>query len=64
MFTSSLHTEFLVIILDCFDNRSCGRLLSEVFERKADYLIITTTSEKIIALLHQKYKKYMKYCAN
>ena len=54
MFTSSLHTEFLVIILDCFDNRSCGRLLSEVFERKADYLIITTTSEKIIALLHQE----------
>ena len=35
---------------------SCRRLLSEVFQRKADYFILTTTSQKTIqltkALLH------------
>ena len=52
MFTSSLflkppiQTEFLVIIFDRPENRLYGRLLSEVFERKADYFILTTTSEK------------------
>ena len=30
--------------------RSCGRLLSEVFQRKVDYFILTTTSEKTIQL--------------
>ena len=61
MFTSSLflkppiQTEFLVIIFDRPENLSYGRLLSEVFERKADYFILTTTSEKkTIALLHQE----------
>ena len=36
--------------------RSCRRMLSEVFQRKADYFILTTTSQKTIqltkALLH------------
>ena len=50
------------MIFDRAENRSCGRLLSEVFERKADYFLLTTTSEKTIALLYQEYKKYMKYC--
>ena len=61
MFTSSLflkptiQTEFLVIVFDRPENRSCGRLLFEVFKRKADYFILTTTSEKkTIALLHQE----------
>ena len=64
-FTSSLfliiriYTELIVIIVfDRAENRprSCGRLLSEVFQRKADYFIVTT-SEKTIhltaALLHR-----------
>ena len=38
MFTSSLHREFLVIIFDRFNKRSCGKLLSEVFQRNSDYL--------------------------
>ena len=42
------------MIFDRAENRSCGRLLSEVFERKADYFMLTTTSEKTIALLHQE----------
>ena len=52
MFTSSLflkptiQTEFLVIVFDRPENRSDGRLLFEVFKRKADYFILTTTSEK------------------
>ena len=59
MSTSSLflipriHTEFLVIIFDrakkpLVDARvgDSRRLLSEVFERKADYFMLTTSSEK------------------
>ena len=46
MFTSPIPTEVLVVIFDRPENRSYGRLLSEVFERKADYFILTTTSEK------------------
>ena len=41
------------------------RLLSEVFERKADYFILTTSSEKKLLLnCIKKRKKYMKYCEN
>ena len=41
-----------------------GRLLSEVFERKADYFILATSSKKTIPLRHQEWKKYMKCCEN
>ena len=34
-----------------------GRLLSEVFERKADYFILTTSSKKTIGLMDQERKK-------
>ena len=44
------------LILRIYIQSSCGRLLSEVFQRKANYFILTTTSEKTIqlttALLH------------
>ena len=33
-----------------------GRLLSEVFERKADYVILRISSKKTIALIHQEWK--------
>ena len=61
MFTSSLSLNtsntcrvFGNYSVDREENRSCGKLLSEVFKRKADYFILTTTSEKTIALLHQE----------
>ena len=41
-----------------------GRLLPEVFERKADYFILKTSSKKTIALLHQEWKKYIICCEN
>ena len=51
-------------LVDCrlADSR---RLLSEVFERKGDYFILTTSSEKNVSLIaSRKEKKYMKYCEN
>jgi len=60
MFTSSLslntwktYRVFGNYSVDRAENRLCGKLLSEVFKRKADYFILTTISEKAIALLHQ-----------
>ena len=41
-----------------------GRLLPEVFERKADYFILKTSSKKTIALLHQEWQKYIICCEN
>ena len=39
-----------------------GRLLSEVFERKADYFILTTSSEKNYSFFAPRIeKKYTKY---
>ena len=71
MFTSSLflkppiQTEFVVIIFDRPENRSYGRLLSEVFERKADYFILTTTSEKNYSFIASRIEKMQcKYCEN
>ena len=44
----SLHTKVFVIILDRDENRWCGRLLmSEVFERKADYLFSQQLPKKL-----------------
>ena len=41
---SRIHTEFLVIIFDRVENCLCWRLLSQVFERKADYFILTMSA--------------------
>ena len=70
MSTSSLllmpriHSEFLVIIFDRPENRSrrsCGRL-EETVERRADYFILTTSSEKKLQLnCIKKRKKYRKF---
>ena len=71
MYTSSLflipriHTEFLVIIFDplrkpLLDARVEGsrRLLSEVFKKKADYFILTTSSEKNFSLIASRKEKH------
>ena len=71
MSTSSLflipriHTEFLVIIFDRAKNRSSTlvrgdsrRLLSEVFEIKADYFMLTTSSEKNFGLIASRKEKH------
>ena len=42
-----------------------NRLLSEVFERKADYFILTTSSKKNFSLIASRMEtKYLKYCEN
>ena len=48
---------FLVTTIDRAQKRSqrsCGRLWSEVFDRKANDFILTTTYEKTIALMHRE----------
>ena len=61
MLTSSLflipwiNTEFLVIIFDRVENRLCWRLLSQVFERKADYFILTMSAYHLYGNFSEKF---------
>ena len=51
---SQIHTQFLVIILDRVENRLCWRLLSQVFERKADYFILTMSAYHLYGNFSEK----------
>ena len=51
---SRIHTEFLVIIFNRVENHLCWRLLSQVFERKADYFILTTSAYHLYGNFSEK----------